>query len=390
MKPPRPKLSLILLLGTLSAFVPLSLDMYLPGLPVIQHSLNTSASLVQLSISTCLIGLAVGQLFVGPISDHIGRKPPLLVGLVLFTLTSLALGWIDNIWWFLSIRFIQGLAGSAGHVLSRAIAKDMFTGKQLTKFYATLMAINGIFPVIAPIAGAAVLAIAPWQAIFMLLAVIGALLFVGSLFVLPETKVATSSQNLAQRHPSIFKSRSFWQPTVVLSFASGVLFSYIAGSSFIFQQVFHFSTQTFSLLYAVNGLGIALMSSLAGRLINYFTNTIILRGALLIPLISITMLVINALTINSTWLFVGGIFIVIATFGVTSTIATAQAMQTSATNAGLASAIIGLSSIAVGSISSPIVGLFGTVSALPMIIVIGVFQLLGVVSFYLLKPKKEL
>lgn len=389
MKPPRPKLSLILLLGTLSAFVPLSLDMYLPGLPVIQHSLNTSASLVQLSISTCLIGLAVGQLFVGPISDHIGRKPPLLVGLVLFTLTSLALGWIDNIWWFLSIRFIQGLAGSAGQVLSRAIAKDMFTGKQLTKFYATLMAINGIFPVIAPIAGAAVLAIAPWQAIFMLLAVIGALLFVGSLFVLPD-KVATSSQNLAQRHPSIFKSRSFWQPTVVLSFASGVLFSYIAGSSFIFQQVFHFSTQTFSLLYAVNGLGIALMSSLAGRLINYFTNTIILRGALLIPLISITMLVINALTINSTWLFVGGIFIVIATFGVTSTIATAQAMQTSATNAGLASAIIGLSSIAVGSISSPIVGLFGTVSALPMIIVIGVFQLLGVVSFYLLKPKKEL
>lgn len=390
MKPPRPKLSLILLLGTLSAFGPLSLDMYLPGLPVIQHSLNTSASLVQLSISTCLIGLAVGQLFVGPISDHIGRKPPLLVGLVLFTLTSLALGWIDNIWWFLSIRFIQGLAGSAGQVLSRAIAKDMFTGKQLTKFYATLMAINGIFPVIAPIAGAAVLAIAPWQAIFMLLAVIGALLIVGSLFVLPETKVAMSSQNLAQRHPSIFKSRSFWQPTVVLSFASGVLFSYIAGSSFIFQQVFHFSTQTFSLLYAVNGLGIALMSSLAGRLINYFTNTIILRGALLIPLISITMLVINALTINSTWLFVGGIFIVIATFGVTSTIATAQAMQTSATNAGLASAIIGLSSNAVGSISSPIVGLFGTVSALPMIIVIGVFQLLGVVSFYLLKPKKEL
>ncbi|KIS03468.1 multidrug effflux MFS transporter [Paucilactobacillus wasatchensis] len=390
MKPPRPKLSIILLLGTLSAFGPLSLDMYLPGLPVIQHSLNTSASLVQLSISTCLIGLAVGQLFVGPISDHIGRKPPLLVGLVLFTLTSLALGWIDNIWWFLSIRFIQGLAGSAGQVLSRAIAKDMFTGKQLTKFYATLMAINGIFPVIAPIAGAAVLAIAPWQAIFMLLAVIGALLIVGSLFVLPETKVAMSSQNLAQRHPSIFKSRSFWQPTVVLSFASGVLFSYIAGSSFIFQQVFHFSTQTFSLLYAVNGLGIALMSSLAGRLINYFTNTIILRGALLIPLISITMLVINSLTINSTWLFVGGIFIVIATFGVTSTIATAQAMQTSATNAGLASAIIGLSSNAVGSISSPIVGLFGTVSALPMIIVIGVFQLLGVVSFYLLKPKKEL
>ncbi|WP_252902773.1 MFS transporter [Paucilactobacillus hokkaidonensis] len=161
------------MLGTLSAFGPLSLDMYLPGLPVIQQSLNTSASLVQLSISTCLIGLAVGQLFIGPLSDRIGRKPPLLAGLILFTLTSLMLTQISNIWWFLLIRFIQGLAGSAGQVLSRAIAKDMFSGKRLTQFYATLMAINGIFPVIAPIVGAAVLSFFPWQTIFLLLTIIG-------------------------------------------------------------------------------------------------------------------------------------------------------------------------------------------------------------------------
>lgn len=383
----KPTFLFTFLLGTLSAFGPLSLDMYLPGLPVIQQSLNTSASLVQLSISTCLIGLAVGQLFIGPLSDRIGRKPPLLAGLILFTLTSLMLTQISNIWWFLLIRFIQGLAGSAGQVLSRAIAKDMFSGKRLTQFYATLMAINGIFPVIAPIVGAAVLSFFPWQTIFLLLTIIGSFLILGSIFILPETKVTTITLETNQPHSNLFTSRAFWQPTIVLSMASGVLFSYISGSSFIYQQVFNLSTQTFSILYAINGLGIALMSAAAGRLINHFSSQHILQASLLVPFIVVILLIINEWTLNSMWLFIIGIFAIIATFGTTSTIATSQAMQVSAISAGLASAIVGLCANTIGSISSPIVGLFGTTSSLPMIIVIGAFQLLGIISFYLLKPE---
>lgn len=381
----QPKILLTFLLGTLSAFGPLSLDMYLPGLPAIQDSLQTSASLVQMSISTCLIGLAVGQLFVGPISDIIGRKPPLLAGLLLFVLTSLALIWIKNIWWFLLIRFIQGLAGSAGQVLSRVIAKDMFSGNQLTKFYATLMAINGIFPVISPIIGAGVLTIAPWPWIFGLLGMIGGLLLAGTVVGLPETKTASTAVEHF-KPDALLHNRDFLQPTLILSMASGVLFSYIAGSSFIFQQVFHLSTQTFSILYAINGLGIALMSSLAGRLINHFTNQKIIQFSLVIPFITTLLLIINGVTVNSIWLFCIGLFVIIAIFGITTTLTTAQAMQVSATNAGMTSAILGLCANIIGGISSPIVGLFGTTSSLPLIIIIGCFQSLGLLSFYFFKP----
>lgn len=381
-----PKFLLTFLLGTLSAFGPLSLDMYLPGLPAIQHSLTTSASLVQMSISTCLFGLAIGQLFIGPISDRIGRKLPLLAGLFLFTLTSLALIWSKNIWWFLVIRFIQGLAGSAGQVLSRAIAKDMFSGKKLTQFYATLMAINGIFPVISPIIGAGVLAIAPWPWIFTLLTIIGGILLGGTLIGLPETKTAPSVTLTEQAKPNRrFYNRNFLQPTLILSMASGVLFSYIAGSSFIFQQVFHLSTQTFSILYAVNGLGIALMSSVSGRLINYFTSQKIIQVSLIISLLTVILLIINEVTINSIWLFCSGIFVIIAIFGVISTLTTAQAMQVSTTNAGMTSAILGLCTNVIGGISSPIVGLFGTDSSLPLIMIIGTFLLLEILSFHLFK-----
>lgn len=187
---------LVFFMGVVSATGPLSMDMYLPGLPEMQRAFHSSASTLQLSITFCLIGLAVGQLIVGPISDRIGRRVPLVVGFGLYAVTSLMLIFTTNIYLFIGIRLIQGLAGSTGQVLSRAVARDLFNGHELTKFYAMLMAVNGAFPIIAPIIGGALLSIVQWQGIFVLLFVIGILVMVGVLCTLPETLKVTNNEVL--------------------------------------------------------------------------------------------------------------------------------------------------------------------------------------------------
>ena len=160
---------LSLLLGTLSAYGPLLMDAYLPAFPVIQEELGISASLTQMSLTMCLIGLALGPLAIGTLSDRIGRKKPLVIGITVAILCCLLVPFVRNIWLFLALRLLQGISSSAGIVLTRAIAKDLFTGERLTKFFAMLIAVNGIFPIISPLLGSAILAVASWQTIFLFL-----------------------------------------------------------------------------------------------------------------------------------------------------------------------------------------------------------------------------
>ncbi|GEK28558.1 multidrug effflux MFS transporter [Furfurilactobacillus siliginis] len=376
---PKPGAFLILLLGTLSAFGPLSLDMYLPALPQIQANLHTSSAAVQASISACLIGMAVGQLFIGPWSDRVGRRKPLLAGLVVFTLTSIALIFVHSITFFLVLRVLQGLAGSAGQVLSRAVARDLFEGERLTKFYATLMTVNGIFPVIAPILGAGLVTIFPWESIFVTLALIGALLVAASYFGLPET--ATISQGPAEKldFKSVLGNGRFMLNATLLAFVYGALFTYIADSSFIFQKDFGLSTAGFSVIYAINGLGIALGSQLAGRISGHLSEQNIARLGFFMPLVSCIVLAINALTINSLIVFTVALWVVVMFVGFNSTITTAIAMESTSKNIGTASAVLGTLSQLVGGIASPLVGLFGSNTAMPMIIMIAVFETLGLV-----------
>ncbi|MGL4267186.1 MAG: MFS transporter, partial [Weissella cibaria] len=175
----------LFLLGVLSAFSPLAMDLYLPGLPELQQDLHTSTSLAQLTITASLLGLALGQVIIGPLSDRIGRRTPLLWGTVLFGLSSATIVFAPNIWVLIILRLIQGLAGSTGIVLSLAVITDLFTGKTLTKQIAINQTINGVFPVLAPVFGGVIIAIADWQMTFWVLAVLGLILFVSVLLALP-------------------------------------------------------------------------------------------------------------------------------------------------------------------------------------------------------------
>ncbi|WP_232625355.1 multidrug effflux MFS transporter [Pediococcus pentosaceus] len=359
---------LVFFMGVVSATGPLSMDMYLPGLPEMQRAFHSSASTLQLSITFCLIGLAVGQLIVGPISDRIGRRVPLVVGFGLYAVTSLMLIFTTNIYLFIGIRLIQGLAGSTGQVLSRAVARDLFNGHELTKFYAMLMAVNGAFPIIAPIIGGALLSIVQWQGIFVLLFVIGILVMVGVLCTLPETLKVTNNEVLTLGQTfkglgAMFGKRQFILIALTQGLIFGALFSYISASSFVFQTYFHMTVGQFSLLYAINGLGIILGNNLPGYLPEQIKDSGILNGGLIGGMFAGVLLVGSLLLRPMAILVIIPLFIVVFCVGVVNTVATSMAMSLGGrTNAGAASAVLGLLMNIIGALASPLAGIMGTQS----------------------------
>ncbi|MDD1387069.1 Bcr/CflA family efflux MFS transporter [Pediococcus pentosaceus] len=380
---------LVFFMGVVSATGPLSMDMYLPGLPEMQRAFHSSASTLQLSITFCLIGLAVGQLIVGPISDRIGRRVPLVVGFGLYAVTSLMLIFTTNIYLFIGIRLIQGLAGSTGQVLSRAVARDLFNGHELTKFYAMLMAVNGAFPIIAPIIGGALLSIVQWQGIFVLLFVIGILVMVGVLCTLPETLKVTNNEVLTLGQTfkglgAMFGKRQFILIALTQGLIFGALFSYISASSFVFQTYFHMTVGQFSLLYAINGLGIILGNNLPGYLPEQIKDSDILNGGLIGGMFAGVLLVGSLLLRPMAILVIIPLFIVVFCVGVVNTVATSMAMSLGGrTNAGAASAILGLLMNIIGALASPLAGIMGTQSYAPLAWLIFGFEFLGLILFQL-------
>ncbi|MCI2961277.1 multidrug effflux MFS transporter [Pediococcus pentosaceus] len=380
---------LVFFMGVVSATGPLSMDMYLPGLPEMQRAFHSSASTLQLSITFCLIGLAVGQLIVGPISDRIGRRVPLVVGFGLYAVTSLMLIFTTNIYLFIGIRLIQGLAGSTGQVLSRAVARDLFNGHELTKFYAMLMAVNGAFPIIAPIIGGALLSIVQWQGIFVLLFVIGILVMVGVLCTLPETLKVTNNEVLTLGQTfkglgAMFAKRQFILIALTQGLIFGALFSYISASSFVFQTYFHMTVGQFSLLYAINGLGIILGNNLPGYLPEQIKDSDILNGGLIGGMFAGVLLVGSLLLRPMAILVIIPLFIVVFCVGVVNTVATSMAMSLGGrTNAGAASAVLGLLMNIIGALASPLAGIMGTQSYAPLAWLIFGFEFLGLILFQL-------
>ncbi|KIU21289.1 Sulfonamide resistance protein [Weissella cibaria] len=382
----------LFLLGVLSAFSPLAMDLYLPGLPALQQDLHTSTSLAQLTITASLLGLALGQVIIGPLSDRIGRRTPLLWGTILFGLSSATIVFAPNIWVLIILRLIQGLAGSTGIVLSLAVITDLFTGKTLTKQIAINQTINGVFPVLAPVFGGVIIAIADWQMTFWVLAVLGLILFVSVLLALPETLPAEKTQvtdrpSVVGGFAQLFKQREFVLYALTQAFMTAALFAYISGSSFVLQKIFGMSVTTFGIVYALNGAGIALMSSLAGRWAVKFGEYRALRWFIRAGFLGGILLLITAFLPKSLWLILPPLFLVVATVGGIISLTTALGMQGQQQNAGSASALLGLARYALGGLMSPIVGLFGQHTYMPMAILIVAVQLVGFVIFSQVKKQ---
>lgn len=365
------KIWLTFILGTISATGPLSIDLYLPALPEMTTSLHTQTSLIQLSLSACLIGLALGQLISGPLSDKFGRKRPLMVGFFIFGIVSLLIAFSHSVYLLIFLRFIQGLAGASGQVLSRAIASDMFSGSLLTRFYAMLSAVNGIFPVISPVIGGFMIRFVSWQGIFVLLVIIGFLLFVAIWLGIRETLPPEK-----RLHGDVVKSvgvmfnllndSKFVKLILATGLAYGGLFSYISASSFVFQNFFRMSVSNFGLLYAINGIGIAIGSAIPGLLATHFSEVSQTKFVLTSTLLTAIGLLLSSFFFNNLFIVIALVFLIVTQFGMIFTLTTSIIMNLSLKNSGSISALLGLSQNAIGGIMSPLVGLMGTGTYLPM------------------------
>ena len=372
---PLPTFWLVLLLGSLTAFGPLSMDMYLPGLPIVAEDLQASTSLAQLSLTACLIGLGAGQLVFGPMSDIYGRRKPLVVTLIIYAAASILCAFSTNIWTFVLLRFIQGMTGAAGIVIARACARDLYTGKELTKFMALLSIVNGVAPIMAPIAGGAVLSFASWQVVFFILGEIGLLMFLATSLFLPDTlPVEQRSEGgmlaVVKTFGGLLKDKWFMGIALTQGFVMSSMFAYIAGSPFVLQNIYGVSAQQFSLFFALNGIGIIIAAQVTGRLAGRIHEVKFLMTGVLI---SFSGSVLLLLVVWNEWpLFMMGtaLFIVVSSVGMVSTSAFSLAMQSQGKSAGSAAAFLGLVPFIGGAIVSPLVGLAGDFSAWPMGIVI--------------------
>ena len=383
---------MVVFLGLLTAITPLATDLYLPALPIMPGELNTTASNIQMTIGVMTFGVALGQLFGGPISDTMGRKMPLVVGNLLCVISSIICAYAPSIEILLLGRFLQGLTGSVGVVISKAIARDFASGQELTKLFALLMMVNGLAPVIAPLVGGQLLLITTWRAIFIILAVFSAILLLGSLLFresLPKEKRVTGGLATATKNYfTLIKDKRFLGQSLIQFFAFGSFFAYISGSSFVYQNIFQLSAQEFSYLFGINSCGIILASAISGRVSNVVTSRQILTFSLWQLTIG-SLLFLVAMIFEWSLIPVTTIlFFTACTVSLFGSASFSMAMTKYGKMAGSASAILGFASMFAAGIVSPIVGIGGEHTGVPMGITMLVCAVLSLLCLYGLVEKE--
>ncbi|MFF8229754.1 multidrug effflux MFS transporter [Streptomyces caelestis] len=366
------------LLGSLTAVPPLAMDMYLPALPEVTRALHAPAATVQLTLTTCLAGMALGQLVVGPMSDRWGRRRPLLAGLGVFIVATVLCALAPTVELLVAFRLAQGLAGAAAIVIARAVVRDLYDGMAMARFFSTLMLISGVAPIVAPLIGGQVLRVTDWRGVFVVLTVIGILIGALVWTRLPETLPP------AERHSGgvgealrsmrgLLADRSFAGYTLTGGFAFAALFAYISASPFVIQEIYGASPQTFSLLFGVNSVGLVLVGQINGKVL---VGRVSLDRVLGIGLAVVTTAA-TALLLMSLGVFgevplapvAVALFVLMSAMGITLPNTQALALMRTKHAAGSASALLGTSSFLVGAIASPLVGVAGEDTAVPMAVV---------------------
>lgn len=378
----KPSLRFVLCLGAVTALGPLSIDMYLPALPELTRDFATSASMIQASLSACILGLALGQLLVGPLSDSTGRRPPLMVGLGLYAVMSILCAVAPTAHLLVAARLAQGLAGSAALVIAMAVVRDLYQGATAARFFSTLMLVMGLAPILAPVAGAQILRVVSWHGIFAVQAIAAIALLVASATLLPETlaseRRSTGGLKAALKgFGGVLKDRVFMVNAVIAGLAFAALFGYIAGSPFVLQKLFGLSAQHFAMVFGVNAFGLIGMSQVNGRLVGRLGPPRLLRiglAALAVGCIFLLAAVVSGAGLN---VLLVALFIVVASQGLIAPNASALALANHGRAAGSASALLGALRFLIGAVAAPMVGLGGENSALPMA---GIMALCGLAA----------
>ena len=358
---------LLITLGALSAFGPLCMDMYLPALPELAGSLHSTSGTAQLSLSACIVGLGVGQLVVGPLSDRLGRRRPLLIGLLLFVVASALCAATSSIGLLLVLRLLQGMAGAAGIVMCRAIVADRFSGAAAAAYFSTIAAINGLAPILAPIFGAQILRVGTWRTVFWVLTGIGVVLFVLTLVVVKESLPANRRASVGLGGTfgifgRLLRDRVYVGYAIAGCAVCAAMFGYISASPFLLQDGFGLSPQVFSLCFAVNALGIVAMSYLGRVLLRRTTSLALLRWGVWQCAVGAGLLAVVLLAGLGLPFVLLALFVLVSSVGFALTYASVLAMDLHRSIAGSASALLGTAQYAFGAVTARLVG-FGNRTA---------------------------
>ncbi|WP_371850612.1 multidrug effflux MFS transporter [Nocardiopsis listeri] len=379
-----------MVLGVLTATGPLATDMYLPAFPQITRDLGTSEAQIGLTLTAIMLGLAAGQLVIGPMSDAWGRRRPLLVGVALFTVTSVLCVFVPNVTAFIVLRFAQGVAGAAGAVIARAVVRDMFQGDDAVRFFSRLALVMMLAPLLAPMVGAQLLLVGPWQLSFWVLAVMAALSFVLVLFWLPESLPASERRAqgprvLAATVGSLVRDRRFVAPVLSLGLSFGMLFTYVSAFSFVSQNEFGVSPQTYGWLFAVNALASMLGTQGNGLLVGRVDTKRRLLMGLLLALVAVLALLVLALTgAAQLWMVSALLAMMMLSVGFIMPNATVSALDGQPVAvAGTASALMGSLQFALGGAIAALAGLTpsGEASLVSMSVVMASVAVLSLLSF---------
>lgn len=352
------KIFLLILLGALSAFGPFITDMYLPGLPSMTGFFNTTTSMVQTGLTASMIGMAAGQLIFGAFSDKYGRKRPLIIAMLLFIISTVLCIFSPDIESFIILRFIQGIAGAGGIVMSRCIATDIFTGKELAKTLAIVSAINGIAPISAPVIGGIVMNYVDWRGVFVVLLVLGIILLFGCAkfneSLPPEKRTKEKLLSTFRLFAVVLRNRRYRLCISQQALAMTVLFANIASSPFIIQQIYGYSALFFSIIFAVNAMALLIAAIISMKFKSPEKGILFGSSGMVIFSVAEFIVLYSAAPF---WLYEILVFIILFMMGLTIPLSTTLAMDSERNNAGSSSAVLGAVLFMAGGVISPLVGL---------------------------------
>jgi len=379
---------LIIILGLLSTIGPFSIDMYLPGFPEIAVALKTTPEMVAYSLSSYFIGICAGQLIIGPLLDRFGRKPPLYGGLILYIIAAIGCAYAPTVEWLIVFRFFQAAGGCAGMVAPRAIIRDVFPVKENAKIFSLLILIIGVSPIIAPTTGGYITAHFGWHSIFILLAAITFLILIATVFILPESKRADPSFSLRPKpiltgFASVIKHPQFYTFAFTGSLASAGLYAYLAGSPFVFMELYHVSGQHYGWIFALVAGGLITCSQINNLLLKRYRSEQIVRVVLSIQsVVALIMVAGTYFDFLHLYGLIACIFFYLCCQGFSFPNSSALSMAPFAREAGSASALLGAIQMSMGAFSSAMVGFVSNGTAVPLTAVMATCSWLALIILF--------
>lgn len=385
---------LAVVLGLLTVFGPISMDLYLPVLPALTAELHSTTSMAQLTITSCLLGLAIGQVIAGPLSDRFGRRTPLLIGVIAYTVTSGLCALSPTVETLIMARFVQGLAGAVGIVIAQAAGRDVYSGGKLLRYYGRLTVLGGLAAIIGPVIGGQLAAVTDWRGVFLFLAAVGVAILVASLVVFTETlpvsrRVTGGFSHTLNDFRRLLADRVFVGAVLITGFTYSAIFAYLSGATYILQGMYGLSPQGYSFAFGLNSLGFMIFGFIAGRLSEGWSE----RGTLALGLI---MAGFGALGLLATAVLhlpliaiILSLFTMVSGVAVSSPPATSLALKDYPDIAGTASSLLGLARFAFGGLAAPLVGIGGANDPVPFGVVASVSAAAAVLSLGLVNRRRQ-